>query len=145
MNEMTLATLWGGLEAEASRLRQRTLRDLFEADANRFATHSYRLDDLLIDFSKEKLDMGAWAALLRLAHAKGVEARRDAIFAGDPVNETEGRAVFHVALRGGAGPEACAEGEPVMGAVEAELDRFSNLCRSSSHWRLCVHQRQTVH
>ncbi len=124
MNEMTLATLWGGLEAEASRLRQRTLRDLFEADANRFATHSYRLDDLLIDFSKEKLDMGAWAALLRLAHAKGVEARRDAIFAGDPVNETEGRAVFHVALRGGAGPEACAEGEPVMGAVEAELDRF---------------------
>lgn len=124
MNEMTLATLWGGLEAEASRLRQRTLRDLFEADANRFATHSYRLDDLLIDFSKEKLDMGAWAALLRLAHAKGVEARRDAIFAGDPVNETEGRAVFHVALRGGAGPEACAEGEPVMEAVEAELDRF---------------------
>ena len=99
MNEMTLATLWGGLEAEASRLRQRTLRDLFEADANRFATHSHRLDDLLIDFSKEKLDMGAWAALLRLAHAKGVEACRDAIFAGDPVNETEGRAVFHVALR----------------------------------------------
>ncbi len=124
MNEMTLATLWGGLEAEASRLRQRTLRQLFEADPNRFETFSYRMDDLLIDFSKEKLDMFAWAALLRLAHARGVEARRDAMFAGEPINETEGRAVFHVALRGGAGADAAVDGQPVMKKINAELDGF---------------------
>lgn len=124
MNDMTLATLWGGLQAEASRLSQRTLRDLFAADANRFATYSYRLDDLLLDFSKEKLDMGAWAALLRLAHAKGVEARRDEMFAGAPINETEGRAVFHVALRGGAGPDAETGGQSVMAEVNETLDRF---------------------
>lgn len=124
MNDMTLATLWGGLQVEASRLSQRTLRDLFAADANRFATHSYRLDDLLLDFSKEKLDMGAWAALLRLAHAKGVEARRDEMFAGAPINETEGRAAFHVALRGGAGPDAATGGQSVMAEVNETLDRF---------------------
>lgn len=124
MNDITLATLWGGLQAEASRLRQRTLRDLFAADADRFATHSYRLNDLLLDFSKEKLDMGAWAALLRLAHAQGVEARRDAMFAGEPINATEGRAVLHVALRGGAGPDAATDGRPVMAEVNETLDRF---------------------
>ena len=124
MNEMTLATLWGGLRAEAARLGQRSLRDLFEADANRFGVHSYRLNDLLIDFSKEKMDMGAWAALLRLAHARGVEARRDAMFAGEAINETEGRAAFHAALRGGAGPDAAVDGRPVMAEVEETLDRF---------------------
>ena len=124
MNEMTLATLWGGLEAEASRLRQRTLLQLFEADPNRFETHSYRMDDLMIDFSKEKLDMYTWAALLRLAHARGVEARRDAMFAGEPINETEGRAVFHVALRGGAGAGAAVDGHPVMEEINAELEGF---------------------
>lgn len=124
MNDTTHATLWGGLQAEASRLSQRSLRDLFAADDHRFAKHSYRMDDLLIDFSKEKLDMDAWAALLRLAHAKDVEARRDAMFAGEPINETEGRAVYHVALRGGAGPDAAVDGQPVMGDVNETLDRF---------------------
>ena len=113
-----------GLQAEASRLSQRSLRDLFAADPNRFSTHSYRFRDLLIDFSKEKLDMVAWAALLRLAHAKDVEARRDAMFAGAAINETEGRAVFHVALRGGAGPDAATGGQPVMAEVTETLDRF---------------------
>lgn len=124
MNDTKLATLWGGLQAEASRLSHCTLRDLFEMDANRFATHSYRFDDLLIDFSKEKLDMGAWAALLRLANASGVEARRDAMFAGAAINETEGRAVLHTALRGGAGPDATVDGQPVMAEVNETLDRF---------------------
>lgn len=124
MNDMTLATLWGGLQAEASRLKQRSLRELFAADANRFATHSYRLGDLLVDFSKEKIDMVAWAALLRLAHAKGVEAQRDAMFAGEPINQTEGRAVLHTALRGGAGPDAAVDGQPVMAEVNDTLDRF---------------------
>lgn len=124
MNDMTLATLWGGLDAEAARMRHRTLRDLFAADPNRFETHSYRLDDLLIDFSKERIDMGVWAALLRLAHARGVEDRRVAMFAGAHINETEDRAVMHVALRGGSGPDATVDGEPVMEEVEEELSRF---------------------
>jgi len=86
MTDTSLATLWGGLQADASRLGRRSLRDLFAADADRFAAHCHRLDDLVIDFSKEKLDSAAWAALLRLAEARGVEARRDAMFAGEPIN-----------------------------------------------------------
>lgn len=124
MTDTTLATLWGGLQAEASRLSRRSLRDLFAAEADRFAQHSCRLDDLLIDFSKEKLDRAAWAALLRLAEARGVEARRDAMFAGDEINETEGRAVLHTALRGGAGPDVATGGQPVMAEVNEVLDRF---------------------
>ncbi|MEM8756045.1 MAG: glucose-6-phosphate isomerase, partial [Pseudomonadota bacterium] len=108
------ATLWGALEAEASRLKRRSLRDLFAADPSRFEALSFRLDDLLIDFSKEKIDAAALDALLRLAEARGVAARRDAMVAGEPINSTERRAVLHMALRGGAPAPAGDEVEPTL-------------------------------
>jgi hypothetical protein len=94
---------WGRVHDAAARLKPIHLRDLFARDPARFDTLSARLDDLLIDFSKEKLDAPALAALLSLARISDVEARRDAMFAGEPVNLTENRASLHTALRGGAG------------------------------------------
>lgn len=91
---------WAALDADAARLKATSLRALFEADEKRFERLSFRLDDLLIDFSKEKIDAGALRALLALAKARGVAARRDAMVRGEPINETEGRAVWHMALRG---------------------------------------------
>ncbi|WP_340110444.1 glucose-6-phosphate isomerase [Pikeienuella sp. HZG-20] len=107
---MSAVEEWAALERCAERLRGATLRQLFAADAGRFDRFSFRLDDLLIDFSKEKIDADALRALLALAEARGVAARRDAMFAGAPVNETEGRAALHMALRGGAAAPADVEG-----------------------------------
>ncbi|MFN3262754.1 MAG: glucose-6-phosphate isomerase [Pikeienuella sp.] len=104
---------WGALEAHAARLKAKTLRDLFAEDGGRFARLSFRLDDLLLDLSKEKLDEPALAALLALARAAGVEEKRSAMARGEPINGTERRAVGHMRLRSGGEPE-----------VEAVLARF---------------------
>ena len=124
MDSIQDATALGALRADAARLRRRTLRDLFADDADRFSRLSVRLGDLLIDFSKEKLDAKALAGLIALAEARGVAARRDAMVAGEKINETERRAVLHMALRDGAGARVLEDGEDVMPDVAAERDRF---------------------
>ncbi|MEE8454284.1 MAG: glucose-6-phosphate isomerase, partial [Limibaculum sp.] len=117
-------TAWSAVHAHAERLKPVHLRDLFAADPARFDTLSVRLDDMLVDFSKEKIDAPALGALLALARAAGVERQRDAMFAGEPVNTTEGRAALHMALRGGAGEQVLVDGADIMPAVVETLDRF---------------------
>ena len=119
-----LEAAWDKLHSEAARLKPVHLRELFAADAGRFDTLSARLDDLLVDFSKEKLDAPALDALLALARAAGVERRRDAMFAGEKVNTTEGRAALHMALRGGAGERVLVDGDDIMPGVVETRERF---------------------
>ncbi len=114
---MDLHSAWQNVHAAAARLETTHLRDFFADDPERPRTLSAEVDDLSIDFSKERLDGPALAALLDLARAAGVEDLRDRMFAGDPINTTEGRAVLHMALRGGADAP---EGDDIAGT----LDRF---------------------
>ncbi|WP_432757282.1 glucose-6-phosphate isomerase [Consotaella aegiceratis] len=100
-------------------------RALFAEDAKRFDTLSFRFDDLLLDLSKCALDAEGLAALFDLAKAAGVEGRRDAMFAGAKINETEGRAVLHVALRGTLEDGYAVGGEPVGPDVEAVLSSMT--------------------
>ncbi len=97
-----LEAAWKWVHREAARLRATHLRTLFTDDPSRFERFSFAFDDLTIDISKEKLDAAARDALLELARAADVEGQREAMFAGAPVNVTEGRAALHTALRGGA-------------------------------------------
>lgn len=115
---------WARLAREAERLAAVSLRRLFAEDPERFERFSFGLDDLLVDFSKEKIDAGALAALLDLAREAGIEAKRDAMYAGEAINVTERRAVLHPALRHGAGDRVLVEGEDVVPAVERTLERF---------------------
>ncbi len=119
-----LETAWHKVNAEAARLKPTHLRDLFAGDPARFYTLSARLDDLLIDFSKEKIDPPALEALLTLAREADVERKRDAMFAGEPVNTTEGRAALHMALRDGAGERVLVDGADIMPAMRETRDRF---------------------
>ena len=114
---MDKQSAWRGVHAAAERLKRAHLRDLFADDSSRFDSLSFALDDLRIDFSKERIDGEALAALMALARAAGVEERRQAMAAGETINETEGRAALHMALRGGAAA-------PAGDAVGPTLDRF---------------------
>jgi len=96
------------------------LREAFKADPERFATFSASLDDLTLDFSKTAVSEETLQLLGDLADAAGVSERRDAMFAGDPINGTEKRAVLHTALRNSSGPVIHA-GHDVMPDVEAVL------------------------
>lgn len=104
---------WHELASHHRRLVGCRIDALFEADPQRFERFSRRGKGLVVDFSKNRLDVSALDALLTLARARDVPARRAAMFAGEVVNPTEERAALHAALRT---PEI-AEGAGVAGTV----------------------------
>ena len=112
----TVQNAWDVLAQDWKRLQQKHLRDMFADDPERFDGFSANLDDLLIDFSKERIDADALTHLLDLARSVDVEGNRTAMFAGEHINTTEDRAVLHVALRGT--PE---DGYQVDGQATADL------------------------
>jgi len=93
-----MKTHWQALDTHHATVADRSILGLFD-DPGRAADFSARLGDMLFDYSKTNLDARGRALLLALATAAGVEARRDAMFAGERINQTEGRAVLHTALR----------------------------------------------
>ena len=110
---------WARLRAHhEARGRDLDLRQAFAADPGRFGALSFEAPELFADLSKNLLDRQTLALLLALAHETGLEARRDAMFAGAPINVTEGRAVLHTALRAPRGAT------PVSGEVHEVLDRM---------------------
>ncbi|APX25057.1 MAG: glucose-6-phosphate isomerase [Rhodobacteraceae bacterium] len=102
----------------------RRIDALFEQDAERAATFSIQHDGLLFDYSKTQLDSEVVEALLAVAEGADVAVRRDAMFNGQKINETEGRAVLHTALRNLDGAPVLVEGEDVMPEVLKTLARM---------------------
>jgi glucose-6-phosphate isomerase len=135
MTSPTDLPAWRTLEAEYARLQEVAMRDLFARDPERFERFSLRDGELLFDFSKNRIDAGAFAALVALAREARVEARRDAMFRGEKINNTEDRAVLHVALRNRSNRPILVDGEDVMPAVNAVLGQmrsFSDAVRSGA-------------
>ncbi|MCW5626993.1 MAG: glucose-6-phosphate isomerase, partial [Burkholderiales bacterium] len=110
------------------------LRDLFAADAGRFDRFSLQAGPLFIDYSKHRLTTETLQLLQALAAARGVEPLRDAMWAGEPINQTEDRAVLHVALRNGAGTirSRGADVMPDVRDVLARMRRFTDGVRDGS-------------
>ncbi|TYC48667.1 glucose-6-phosphate isomerase [Rhodobacterales bacterium] len=130
---MALEAAFRSLRQQADQLKTTTLRDLFAADPARFDTFSVRCDDLLLDYSKSKIDGKTMDLLLELARAADVEGRRSAMFAGEKINATEKRAVLHTALRNRSEDPVLVDGEDVMPDVRSVLDAmadFSEAVRS---------------
>jgi glucose-6-phosphate isomerase len=95
--------MWGELATHAARLGAVPVQELFARDPQRFERFSRESAGLLMDFSRQRIDESALAALVRLADAVGLRERIDGMWRGDVINPTEGRAVLHVALRQPAG------------------------------------------
>ncbi|MGE4481240.1 glucose-6-phosphate isomerase [Acidocella sp.] len=100
------------------------IRALFAADAQRFSRFSASGAGILLDFSKTSLTEASLAALLELARDAGLEARREAMFTGGIVNNTERRAVLHTALRAPAGADVRVNGRNVVPEIQEMLARF---------------------
>ena len=108
---------WQALHAHHDRIKDRSILDLF-ADPSRAAQFSARMGDMLFDYSKTNIDAEGLALLIGLAEAAGVAEKRAAMFAGAAINETEGRAVLHTALRN-LEASVMVNGADVMPAVRA--------------------------
>jgi glucose-6-phosphate isomerase len=113
------------LEAHKQSMAGQTIADFFRGAPNRFARFHVELDGLLFDFSKHRISGTTLGLLVDLARAAGVEARRAALFAGEPVNTTEHRPALHMALRNLSGRPMFAEGRDVMPEVLAERAKMA--------------------
>src|SRR5690554_4853126 len=112
------------LRAHKQRLSDTTMRELFAHDPERFTTYSARLDDILLDYSKNRIDSQSMASLFEVAREVDVEGRRDAMWAGEPINITEHRAVMHMALRHFGDEPVLVDGADVMPDVRDVLARM---------------------
>ncbi|HYE34702.1 glucose-6-phosphate isomerase [Methylocaldum sp.] len=116
------------------------MRDLFAEDSRRFERFSLRLDDLLLDYSKNRITDETVTLLLDLARQAGLKEKIAAMFRGDKINVTENRAVLHVALRNRSNRPILVDGKDVMPDVYRVLEqmrRFSELVRSGE-WKGCT-------
>lgn len=113
------------------------MRELFSEDPDRFIKYSTQFNDILVDYSKNILDDEAMGLLLNLAQESGLTEAIENLFAGQPINETEGRAVMHTALRNRGNDPVLVNGEDVMPKVReslAKMQRFSEDVRSGN-WK----------
>src|SRR5450631_3952807 len=98
---------WQALAAHAASLRDKHLRDLFATDCGRFTALHVESGPWLLDLSRQRITRETLTLLVRLGIDAGLPDRMAALFRGDPVNATEGRAALHPALRSGfAGGDA---------------------------------------
>jgi glucose-6-phosphate isomerase len=113
------------------------MRQLFEADPERFEKFSLKLDDILLDYSKHRITQETLALLFQLARDAKIEDWRNRMFSGEKINITENRAVLHTALRNRSNTPVYVDGHNVMPDVNAVLDQmriFSNKVRNGD-WK----------
>ncbi|WP_030292222.1 glucose-6-phosphate isomerase [Streptomyces katrae] len=119
---------WLALGKHREELGQTHLRELFAADPNRGTGYTLRVGDLHIDYSKHLVTDETLELLRQLAAATGVAELREAMFRGEKINTTEDRAVLHTALRAPKDAVVEVDGENVVPAVHAVLDKMAAFC-----------------
>ena len=121
-------TDWTKLKSHRAAQGETRITDLFQADPARAEGFSAAADGLVFDYSKTLVDAPARDLLIALAEQADVAGRREAMFQGEKINETEGRAVLHTALRNLAG-SVMVDGKDVMPEVRATHDRMAAFAR----------------
>ena len=120
--------MWEDLKARAEDVSARRILDLFDADETRAETFSCVAGSLHFDYSKTNIDVPTRDALLELADRADIVGRRDAMFSGEKINVTEGRAVLHTALRNLGGGQVMVDDQDVMPGVLETLERMEKFC-----------------
>lgn len=116
---------WQALQTHHAQIAPMHLRQLFAEDPGRATRLSVEGAGLFLDYSKNRITAETLRLLLRLAEASGVAARRDAMFRGEKINNTEKRAVLHTALRAARGTRIEVDGKDVVPQVHDVLDRMA--------------------
>ena len=115
---------WKALDAHYREIRDVHMRELFAADPDRSSRFSLEIEDLLFDYSKNRIDETTVRLLCELARASGVGEAAHAMYSGEKINWNEDRAVLHVALRNRANTPILVDGEDVMPRVNAVLEKM---------------------
>src|SRR5574344_1564284 len=135
----TQTEAWKKLTAHFEATKGRTLKDLFSQDPARFEKYSLNIanGDIVADFSKNIIDETTLKLLLELAEETKLSENMKAMFDGEIINRTEGRAVLHTALRNFSGKPVLVDGKDVMPSVKAVLAKMKEFSNKviSGEWK----------
>ena len=137
MLKLVESPAWQALVEHQREIAQLHMRNLFAADPARFERFSLRFGDIFFDYSKNRVTERTMALLLDLARQSDLGQRIEAMFNGDKINTTEGRAVLHTALRNRSNTAVYVDGQDVMPEVNRVLGKmreFSSAVRSGE-WK----------
>lgn len=133
--DITASAQWSELAKAYEDKKDLNLRELFAADADRARNFTFDAAGLHVDLSKNLIDGDVVKQLVEVAKAADLEARRDAMFAGEHINNTEDRAVLHTALRVPVEDDLTVDGQDVAADIHEVLGRmrdFATALRSGS-------------
>lgn len=133
----TKTTAWKALIAHHADIQKVQMKDLFEQDPKRFKNMSIRFGDILFDYSKNIITDETLKKLLQLTDDCKVKAARDAMFAGEKINETEDRAVMHTTLRNFSDKPITIDGEDIMPEIRETRQKMKVFCEKihSGEWK----------
>jgi glucose-6-phosphate isomerase len=124
--DISASPIWTSLSRHHDEIADKHLREFFAEDPDRGRDLTLSVGDLYIDYSKHRLTRETLALLVDLARERGLEARRDAMLAGQHINTSEDRAVLHTALRLPRDAELVVDGQDVVSDVHAVLDAMGD-------------------
>src|SRR5438105_2426339 len=123
---LTERPAWQALQSHYQAIRDVRLRTLFAEDALRGERLAVEAVGLYLDYSKNRINDETLRLLVGLANSCGLRERIDAMFRGEKINATEGRAVLHVALRAPKGSSIVVDGENVVPEVHQVLEKMAD-------------------
>lgn len=128
---------WKILEDHSVQMKQSSIKKLFEQDADRFKKFGFCFNDLVIDFSKNLVTEDTFKALMQLASECRLKDAIEAMFEGEVINETEQRAVLHIALRNFSGKPVYTSGKNVMDDIHRVQNQMKEFCGKvhSGQWK----------
>jgi glucose-6-phosphate isomerase len=137
MKSLTDLSAWGKLKNHHSSIASLQMRALFAEDKDRFSKFSLTLNDILVDYSKNRATEETISLLVELAKEAGLKEAIEAMYAGEKINNTENRAVLHTALRNRSNTPVYVDGQDVMGDINAVLQKMKGFTETvrSGNWK----------
>ena len=128
---------WQKLQTHFETVKSQHMRQMFESDPQRFSKFSILNDDILLDYSKNRINEQSVELLLEFAKECKLESAIEAMFKGEKINETEGRAVLHTALRNFTDKELIHEDVNILNLIRKEQDKMKSFTQKlhSGEWK----------
>jgi glucose-6-phosphate isomerase len=137
MASLTATPSWAALQNHYDEIQNQSLVECFKNDLKRHEKFSLTFNDILFDYSKNRINDNTLPLLINLAKQAGLESKINAMFLGEKINVTEHRAVLHTALRNRVNTPVLVDGKDVMPQVNASLEKMRGFCERvrSGEWK----------
>ena len=137
MSSLTTSKAWSALQTHFQETKNDHVRDAFQKDPDRFKKFSVSFNEILFDYSKNRISEDTLSLLFELANFAGLKDKTNAMFAGEKINTTEHRAVLHTALRNKSNKPIYVDGKDVMPDIKAVLEKMRIFCAAvrSGEWK----------